>query len=673
MDEWGFESGEELKVLEKKSGKRSSLPRFALPALLIAAGLLVVLALLWSAPLARETTAFRNRTAQDGLTYSYTIDQGVATACGVLAVGPDGRITAADTNGIVSPEADGCAFSGKLPDDADRTQLRAWAVIGGELLIEAAPEAQRAGNDVVVRQFAGDGGSIILAISYELDGLDPNMVYLGGFLLGGEGEEKQNISAAEMIFSQTSATLTALVAMPGSRAGEQLQCMGFYYPLNGADFVLSSPINVTLLSPETLETPPAVLAPTPTATPTSTPAVTPTSTPAPVITRKAAISTTAPTASPSPTAEPALATEPSSRQFSLYPSSLRYYYGQLTRREKQLFSLLYDGISSFEEKISAVGYDFTTEEYKRVHDVLIYDCPELIQLQVEGSSSYSTNVQTGLFAAYMPVYSLEQEKFESIYKDLLDSLAGLALRSDFGLTDYEHELSIYRYLIEYNDYSMEVERSAFADNALLGGEVKCAGYARGFVLACRYYGIDSCTIWGNTMENGIVSPTGHMWCCVMLDGAWYACDPTWDDSTWENVDEAQVSILKNLSLQYLQYFNLTDSQMNIGRIIDEELEERWTLPVCNSTRYDFYQISCPEGMVRGDWKTEYRKRLDKMAAQGDGSFAMRFENRSDYENAVILLPQVTEEWLKTQSGGFSSAWYKNPQAMLIVVYRYGSD
>ena len=62
-----------------------------------------------------------------------------------------------------------------------------------------------------------------------------------------------------------------------------------------------------------------------------------------------------------------------------------------------------------------------------------------------------------------------------------------------------------------------------------------------------------------------------------------------------------------------------------------------------------------------------------MAAQGDGSFAMRFENRSDYENAVILLPQVTEEWLKTQSGGFSSAWYKNPQAMLIVVYRYGSD
>ena len=87
MDEWGFESGEELKVFEKKSGKRSSLPRFALPALLIAAGLLVVLALLWSAPLARETTAFRNRTAQDGLTYSYTIDQGVATACGVLAVG----------------------------------------------------------------------------------------------------------------------------------------------------------------------------------------------------------------------------------------------------------------------------------------------------------------------------------------------------------------------------------------------------------------------------------------------------------------------------------------------------------------------------------------------------------------------------------------------------------
>ena len=157
MDEWGFESGEELKVLEKKSGKRSSLPRFALPALLIAAGLLVVLALLWSAPLARETTAFRNRTAQDGLTYSYTIDQGVATACGVLAVGPDGRITAADTDGTVSPEANGCVFSGKLPDDADRTQLRAWAVIGGELLIEAAPEAQRAGNDVVVRQFAGDG------------------------------------------------------------------------------------------------------------------------------------------------------------------------------------------------------------------------------------------------------------------------------------------------------------------------------------------------------------------------------------------------------------------------------------------------------------------------------------------------------------------------------------
>ena len=98
-----------------------------------------------------------------------------------------------------------------------------------------------------------------------------------------------------------------------------------------------------------------------------------------------------------------------------------------------------------------------------------------------------------------------------------------------GASDAEKVASINRLLASAVEYDLDAPDRGTAAGALVDGKCVCEGYARAFQLMCKKAGIAVVCILGNAKSNG--ETEGHMWNAVRIDGVWYYCDPTWNDTT----------------------------------------------------------------------------------------------------------------------------------------------
>lgn len=102
-----------------------------------------------------------------------------------------------------------------------------------------------------------------------------------------------------------------------------------------------------------------------------------------------------------------------------------------------------------------------------------------------------------------------------------------------GMSDFEKEMEIVRWIIENCDYmtSRENEDDPYdwskgtAHSCIVNGEACCAGYADAFLQMAK-----ACGLSARYIHN-----TDHAWNLVKLDGEWYHVDVTWEDSgkTWK--------------------------------------------------------------------------------------------------------------------------------------------
>ncbi len=78
-------------------------------------------------------------------------------------------------------------------------------------------------------------------------------------------------------------------------------------------------------------------------------------------------------------------------------------------------------------------------------------------------------------------------------------------------------------------YDLEAPHRGNVIGALVDRRCVCEGYAHAFTLLARRAGLDAVSIPGyGTTDEGT---EGHMWNAVRIDGALYAIDVTWNDST----------------------------------------------------------------------------------------------------------------------------------------------
>ena len=118
---------------------------------------------------------------------------------------------------------------------------------------------------------------------------------------------------------------------------------------------------------------------------------------------------------------------------------------------------------------------------------------------------------------------------------ILEVLDGISALTDGTLSDYDRELALHDWMIDWAEYdpgalSNNPRGEPMPDNDnpygfLTGKKGICRGYASTFHLLMELSGITCVTVDGASHAG----TAEHAWNLVMLDGDWYAVDATWDD------------------------------------------------------------------------------------------------------------------------------------------------
>ncbi len=199
---------------------------------------------------------------------------------------------------------------------------------------------------------------------------------------------------------------------------------------------------------------------------------------------------------------------------------LRYFVNRLDDASLANFCALYQSIQNFEE-ICRLPYPATTLRMSVLMNMLKYECPELMQLDLTQEYTYYT-VDDMVERVQLP-YGMDPETYPTCAASCKKVLEELD-RMTQGMTDRDKELAVYNYIAQKCTYSDTAENAANAYGALVAGAAKCDGIAMGLKWALEYLGIPCAAIAGDPVDGGV----GHAWNVVCLDGQWYDVDLTAD-------------------------------------------------------------------------------------------------------------------------------------------------
>ena len=277
-----------------------------------------------------------------------------------------------------------------------------------------------------------------------------------------------------------------------------------------------------------------------------------------------------------------------------YGEEMRYYYQQLSEKEKVCFRILYNGAENFQETIDIEFLGCTKNEVKRVRYVLMNDCPELFQV----SKSYVISSYDDINVSTVTLeYRMDQAQYEDRCRKIREIAEEIKSSVSKPKDEYDTELTIYRWLIARCEYQTgEDDSTAYSDSALIDGKARCAGYSKALALLLRTNGIQC-------IEVSSVPDENHQWNMVKIDGEWYQCDVTWD-----NDDE----IFAEGQNDYLCYLNVPD------RLMSKHTQEQdgFFRPECNSIAANYAyregiyissrdQVSDPVGRINARLQTEW--------------------------------------------------------------------
>ena len=485
-------------------------------------------------------------------------------------------------------------------------------------------------------------GTFSVSLKHEVSGLDPSQFYIAGYMMAPEGEGL--VAVGEPFYITAASSYTAAVNLLVTRPGTYSLAFYSYSLLNPLPSVTKT---YTLLIGDgsqpalpTDEAPIVVVTPTPTPRPVPTPAPVP---------------TVSPVAPSLPSAEPRKL-RPDSDVFDLYDVSTRYYYHQLTDAQKLTFSELYDGVVNGQTDIKLTSC--TEEDFRFAINAIFYDCPELFLLDYE-LHPYQFYTLGGLVISVTleDYYRLSPAAYREQLEQVMQIIRSFSSRPDFGYSDYSRELAISNYIVERTEYDLSVPYCAYADSVYLYGYAKCTGYTCALNLALRYYGIPCASITGNTYDNGVISPVGHMWSLVQIDGQWYHCDATWNDSD-------------NGGLY--PYFNLNDRLMFSARSLEISTQTNmiFPLPECTSLTYSFAVQSgvyLPAGTNVTD---AIARAIIDAHNSGDDEVIIMFESAADVSTAIIQFQNkgIVNRVADLRKPGLGYTWMTCADVNTIVIF-----
>ena len=173
----------------------------------------------------------------------------------------------------------------------------------------------------------------------------------------------------------------------------------------------------------------------------------------------------------------------------------------------------FEPVYYFEQKVSV-------EQAKKYIHLLLYSCPELIQLsEFQKYFHEGDSVENITFD-----YILSKDEYHAVSDTIARNVLSIVSQTE-GMSEFETERFLHDYMIEWCTYNKTTTEHAHSPYGFfVEKKAKCGGYARTFMLLLSAAGIECHCILG-TGEN-----ENHVWNIVKIEDVYYYVDVTWDDS-----------------------------------------------------------------------------------------------------------------------------------------------
>lgn len=289
-----------------------------------------------------------------------------------------------------------------------------------------------------------------------------------------------------------------------------------------------------------------------------------------------------------------------------------------TRSQENIFALYYAAMH-FEETCY-LPYPMPQERASALLATLCYECPELFQLDLTQSTSYSHyENDPNVFAIKLP-YCMDENTYHAKKAQVVQVLSSF---DTAGMDAAQAEKYLYDTLCSSITYSDSSPDAGNAYGALVQGLAKCDGIAYAMKWAMENAGFVCLMVAGDAVDGGI----GHAWNILPIDGVFYHLDVTADVKT-----DTRSHILYpayNVNMGWLVRYYTIYPFLNIPA--DQvDMQNSYHGKAGN---YFTYQ---------DDWRTAVKQRFVESYHSGE-PFTLQFSTQVTYESCLSELEALFKE------------------------------
>lgn len=290
----------------------------------------------------------------------------------------------------------------------------------------------------------------------------------------------------------------------------------------------------------------------------------------------------------------------------------RYYYSILPDGEKKIYKALYEGFTSFSEKIRIPAAGVSNDRVTSIIEYIGLDNPHIFYIDMDSISTIRSVAGTMVNVAYL--YSPEEcrqleVKLHTILEKMLSRVS--------GRTDYEKEVSVHDLIAKhviYDDAALNNLKKYYSrSNTILGvllyKTATCGGIASAIKMLLNMLDIKCIVAVGTDCRENVP----HAWNIVKIDGQAYHLDVTWD-----------MCASQKDGLRY-DYFNLTDREIRGDHTWDIKY------PPCVSAQYNYFNRN---GLVVDSVQAALQC-IQKAKNRGNSSISLKLSNTIYQDTAAF--------------------------------------
>ncbi|MDE7124361.1 MAG: hypothetical protein K2N83_02575 [Eubacterium sp.] len=320
-------------------------------------------------------------------------------------------------------------------------------------------------------------------------------------------------------------------------------------------------------------------------------------------------------------------------------------FDEIEVKFKNVIEAIKKGYCSLDESINIFKFKITQDELKRIVMYLSVN-----QGFYYVNTAFSLYELGGYVYNYLPDYTMTAEEIEKYNAQIEAVIAETAENARKLNTDIEKLIYIHNFIVDNIEYDEQKDSSKNNDiyGALVLKKTMCIGYAQAFNCIAKRTGFESYIVTSEELA--------HAWNLILLDGAYYFIDCTWDDPTFP-----EPTLTSDPVSGYGRYLHFMCSEKLL--LENEYHSSDWVVNGCSvtglavSTAYDDFFWRDYESLMRysnGSWYHDYGYAEDNIKHSRDVQFSIDKIKFTDNRNYTISTERTISTYWKVGAGYYLS-------------------